>query len=218
MVGSLHAAYRAIIREAAVKRLLVVSLVLVAGCGSGGQVRTPAPPAPSTATAVPAFLRVTGRPSGSLMAVVWRNGVTTITSRLGGAKVTIAGKAGRYTGRGRLLAVVKTYRDGVKLKNARGRTLWRAKILHGRVQIRRGETNVRYEFRPYGDDRIIVRQGTLVVGSVRAIERGAVVLDARGTRLGMSSSRPGNDLAVLLCREMAPDLRAILTAAMLRDR
>jgi hypothetical protein len=167
---------------------------------------------------MPAFLRVTGRPNGSLVAVVWRNGVTTIISRLGGTRVTIAGKAGRYTRRGRLVAVAKTYHDGVRLKTARGRTLWRAKISRGRVQIRRGETNVRYEFRPYGDDRIIVRQGTLLVGSVRAIEQGAEVVDARGAKLGLSSSPPGNDMAVLLCGEMPPDLRAILTSAMLRRR
>jgi hypothetical protein len=152
------------------------------------------------------------------MAVAWRDGVTTITSRLGGTKVTIAGKDGRYTRHGRLLAVVKTYRDGVRLKTSHGRTLWRARTVHGRVQIRRGETRVRYEFRRYGDDRIIVRQGTVVIGSVRAVEQGAVVVDARGTRLGLSSSRPGTDMAVLLCREMPPDLRAILAAAMLRHQ
>lgn len=202
------------------KRLLVVALVLLAGCGNGGQARTPAPPvtAQASATAMPAFLRVTGRPNGSLVAVVWRNGVTTITSRLGGARVTIAGKGGRYTRRGHLVAVVRTYRDGVRLKTARGHTLWRATIAHGRVQIRRGEMTVRYDFRPYGDDRIIVRQGTLLIGSVRATEQGAEVVDARGARLGLSSSPPGNDMAVLLCREMTPDLRAILTAAMLRRR
>lgn len=70
------------------------------------------------------------------------------------------------------------------------------------MQIRRGETEVRYTFRPYGDDRIIVRQGTLLVGSVRAVENGAELLDARGVRLGLSSSRPGNDMAVLLCSEI----------------
>lgn len=203
------------------KRLLVLALVLLAGCGSGAQLKAPASPVPSSASAsaaMPAFLRVTGRPSGSVMAVVWRNGVTTITSRLGGTKVTIAGKAGRYTQRGRLLAVAGIYRDGVRLKSAHGRTLWRARIVHGRVQIRRGETNVRYDFRRYGDDRIIVRQGAFLIGSVRAIEEGAVVLDARGIRLGLSSSPPGYDMAVLLCREIPPDLRAVLTAAMLRHR
>jgi hypothetical protein len=167
---------------------------------------------------MPAFLRVTGRPGGSLVAVAWRNGVTTITSELGGKRVTIAGKAGRYTRHGRLVAVAKTYRDGVRLRTAHGRTLWRVKIFHGRVQVRRGEKNVRYEFRPYRDDRIVVRQGLLVVGSVRAIEQGAEVVDARGARLGLSSSPPGNDMAVLLCREMGPDLRAVLTATMLRRR
>jgi hypothetical protein len=203
-----------------VKRLLVVALVVLAGCGSAGQVRTSAPPvsAPSSATAMPAFLRVTGRPSGSLMAVVWRNGVTTITSRLGGTKVTIAGKAGRYTRSGRLVAVGKTSRDGVRLRDAQGRTLWRAKISHGQVQILQGETNVRYELRRYGDDRIIVRQGVVLIGSVRAMEQGAEVLDARGVRLGLSSSPPGDDMAVLLCREITPDLRAILTVALLRHR
>jgi hypothetical protein len=200
-----------------VKRLLVVALVLLAGCG--GQTRTSAPlapvPTPST-TAMPAFLRVTGRPIGSLMAVVWRNGVATITSRLGGTKVTIAGTAGRYTRHGRLLAVVRASRDGVRLKNAHGRTLWRAHVTHGKVQIRRGETRVRYAFRRYADGRIVVRQGAVLVGSVRPVERGAVVMDARGVRLGQSFSPPGDAMAVLLCREIAPDLRAVLAAALLR--
>jgi hypothetical protein len=218
--GFADAVHPAIVREAPVKRLLVVALVVLAGCGSGGRVQTAAPSIPiqPSATAMPAFLRVTGRPSGSLMAVVWRNGVTTITSRLGGTRVTIAGKAGRYTKAGRLVAVAKTYSDGIKLKNARGRTLWRAKLLHGRVQIRQGETNVRYEFRHYADDRIVVRQGLILIGTVRPVEQGAEVVDARGVKLGLSSSRPGNDMAVLLCHEMAPDLRAILTTAMLRHR
>ena len=198
------------------KRLPALVLVLLAGCGNGGQVRAPATPTPSTSVAVPAFLRVSGRPSGSLMAVVWRNGGTTITSRLSGRKVTIAGKAGRYTRGRRLVAVVKNYRDGVRLRTSHGHTLWRARTVHGRMQIRRGDTQVRYEFRRYGDDRIIVRQGTILIGSVRAVEQGAVVLDARGVRLGVSSSRPGNDMAVLLCREMAPDLRAVMAAALLR--
>jgi hypothetical protein len=102
------------------KRLLVVALVVLAGCGNGGRAQTAAPSISikPSATAMPAFLRVTGRPSGSLVAVVWRNGVTTITSRLGGTKATIAGKAGRYTKSGHLVAVAKTYRDGVKLKRA----------------------------------------------------------------------------------------------------
>ena len=202
------------------KRLLVVALVVVAGCGNDGPVRTPAPSATvqPSATAMPAFLRVTGRPSGSLVAVAWRNGVTTITSELGGRRVAIGGRAGRYTRHGRLVAIAKTYRDGVRLKTSRGRTLWRVKISGSRVQVRRGETNVRYEFRPYGDDRIIVRQGPFVVGSVRATEQGAEVVDARGVRLGLSSSPPGDDMAVLLCREMGPDLRAVLTATMLRRR
>jgi hypothetical protein len=202
-----------------VKRLLVLTLFLLAGCGGGGgQARAPATPTPSPSVAMPAFLRVSGRPSGSLMAVVWRNGVTTITSRLGGTKVTIAGRSGHYTRGSRLLAVVKNYRDGVGLRTSHGHTLWRARTVQGRVRISRGDTEVRYEFRRYGDDRIIVRQGPILIGSVRAIEQGAEVLDARGTRLGVSSSRPGNDMAVLLCHEMPPDLRAILTAALLRRR
>jgi hypothetical protein len=167
---------------------------------------------------MPALLRVTGRPSGSLVAEVRRNGTTTIISRLSGTRVTIGGKSGRFTRHGHLVAVAKTYRDGLRLKTARGRTLWRVKIFRNRVQVRRGETNVRYEFRPYGDDRIIVRQGLAVVGSVRALEDGAEVVDARGVRLGRSSSPPGNDMAVLLCRDMPPDLRAVLAAAMLRRR
>lgn len=207
------------------KRLLVVAVALVApvvlaGCGVDKGVRTSAPTAPvqTSATAVPAFLRVTGTPSGSVMAIAWRNGVTTITSRLGGTKVTIAGKAGRYTRNGRLVAVAKTYRDGVRLKTARGHTLWRAKISHSLVQIRQGETTVRYEFRHSADDRILVRQGTILIGTVRPLEQGAEVVDAHGAKLGLSSSRPGDDMAVLLCREMPPDLRAVLTAAMLRRR
>jgi hypothetical protein len=203
-----------------VKRLLVVALVVLAGCGNGGRARIAAPSIsiqPST-MAMPAFLRITGRPSGSLVAVVWRNGVTTISSRLGGVRVTIAGKSGRYTKSRHLVAVAKTYHDGVRLKNARGRTLWRAKIVKDKVQIRRGETNVRYEFRHYADDRIVVRKGLLLVGTVRPIEQGAEVMDARGAKLGVSSSPPGNDMAVLLCQEMAPDLRAVLTTAMLAHR
>jgi hypothetical protein len=204
-----------------VKRLLVVALVVLAGCGNGGAARTSSAPSISiqpSATAMPAFLRVTGRPSGSLVAVVWRNGVTTIASRLGGKRVTISGKAGRYTKSGKLVAVAKTYHDGVKLKNARGRTLWRAKIVKNGVQIRQGETTVRYVFRHYADDRIVVRQGLLLVGTVRPIEQGAEVVDARGAKLGLSSSPPGNDMAVLLCQEMAPDLRAVLTTALLHHR
>lgn len=200
------------------KRLLVIALVVLAGCGTGAPTRTSAPlPSPTvTATALPAFLRVTGRPSGSVMAIVWRNGIATITSRLSGKKVTIAGTAGRYTRNGRLLAVVRNYRDGVRLNTADGRTLWEARIVGGQVQIRRGQTRVRYEFgRDPADEWIIVRQGTVVVGSVRPIEEGAVVVDAQGARLGQSSSPPGNDMAVLLCREIAPDLRAVLAAAML---
>lgn len=201
------------------KRLLVAGLVMLAGCGSAGRSPNPTPPAAqTTTTAMPAFLRVSGRPSGSLVAVVWRNGVTTISSRLGGTRVTISGKAGRYTRDGRLVALAKTYRDGVRLRTTRGRTLWRVRVAGSRVQIRRGETDVRYDFRRYGDDRIIVRQGMFLVGSVRAVEQGAEVVDARGARLGLSSSPPGNDMAVLLCREVPPDLRAILTAVMLRRR
>ncbi len=198
------------------KRLLVVALVFLAGCGSAAPVRAPAPSASTATLAMPAFLRVTGRPSGSLMAVAWRNGITTITSRLSGTKVTIAGKGGRFTRHGRLLAIVKTSSDGVRLRTTHGRTLWRARIGRTRVQIRRGETYVRYEFRHYADGRIVVRQGALLVGTVRPVEQGAAVLDARGVRLGIASSPPGNDLAVLLCREITPDLRAILTASMLR--
>jgi hypothetical protein len=203
-----------------VKRLLVVGLVVLAGCGSAGRAPAPAPPvAEQTATtAMPAFLRVSGRPSGSLVAVAWRNGVTTITSRLSGTRVTIAGKDGRYARDGRLVALAKTYRDGVRLRSLLGRTLWRVRIAGSRVQIRRGETDVRYDFRRYADGRVVVRQGLLLVGSVRPVEQGAEVVDARGARLGLSSSPPGSDMAVLLCREVPPDLRAILTAVMLRRR
>lgn len=201
------------------KRLLVAGLVVLAGCGSAGRSPRSAPPAAQITTmAMPAFLRVSGRPSGSFVAVAWRNGVTTISSRLGGVRVTISGKAGRYTHDGRLVVLAKTYRDGVRLRTVRGRTLWRVRIAGSRVQIRRGETDVRYDFRRYGDDRIIVRQGMFLVGSVRAVEQGAEVVDARGVRLGASFSPPGNDMAMLLCREVPPDLRAILTAVMLRRR
>lgn len=200
------------------KRLLAVALLALTGCGSGEQAPASAPlPSPS-ATAMPAFLQVTGRPSGSLVAVVWRNGIATITSRLSGRKVTIAGQGGRYTRRGRLLVYVRDYTNGVRLWNSHGHTLWEARLTQGRVQIRRGETNVRYEFRRYPDGRIIVRHGTVVVGSVRPVEEGAVVMTASGLRLGQASAPPGNDMAVLLCREMSPDLRAVLAAAMLRHR
>src|SRR3569833_672911 len=209
------------VREAPVKRLLLVAaLVGLAGCGSGGEVHTSAPVAPSqtSATAMPAFLRVTGRPNGTEKTNNKRNGIATITSRRSGRKVTIAGKAGRYTRNGHLVAVARTYHDGVRLKDAKGRTLWRVKIGRTQVQVRRGEAEVRYVFRPYGDDRIIVRQGALLIGTVRATEDGAELVDAQGTRLGASSSPPGNDMAVLLCRDMTPDLRAVMTAAMLRRR
>jgi hypothetical protein len=204
-----------------VKRLLVVALVVTAGCGVGTEAEPAAPSTaiPSTSAAMPAFLRVTGRPAGSLMAVVWRNGVTTITSKLAGTKVTISGRAGRYTKNGRVLAVAKTYKDGVRLKSARGRTLWRVKMMpRDEVQIRHGETDIVYEFHHYNEERINVRKGTLLVGSVRAIEQGAQVIDAQGIKLGMSSSPPGNDMAVLLCSDMPPDLRAILTAVMVNHR
>jgi hypothetical protein len=200
------------------KRLLVIALVVLTGCGSGNQTPASAPLPSTSAISMPAFLRVTGRPSGSLVAVVWRNGIATITSRLSGRKVTIAGQGGRYTRHGRLLVYVRDYTNGVRLWNARGRTLWEARITGRRVQIRRGETHVRYEFQRYADGRIVVRHGTVVVGSVRPIEEGSVVMDARGVRLGQASSPPGNGMAVLLCREMAPDLRAVLAAAMLRHR
>ncbi len=204
------------------KRLLVVALVVLSGCGAGGRLRTPPSPSPapgrSSAAAMPAFLRVTGRPSGSLVAVAWRNGVTTITSRLGGTRVGIAGRSGGFTRHGRLIAVARTSHDGVRLKSAHGRTLWRVRTVRGRVQIRRGERDVRYEFRRDADENIVVRHGTATVGSVRAIENGAELVDARGVRLGVSSSPPDEDMAVLLCREIPPDLRAVLTAVLLRSR
>lgn len=200
------------------KRLLVIALVVLTGCGSGAQTRASAPLPSASATAMPAFLRVTGRPSGSVMAVVWRNGIATITSRLGGRKVTIAGQGGRYTRHGRLLVYVRDYTNGVRLWSAHGHTLWEARVSHEQVQIRRGETRVRYTFRRYPDGRIVVRHGKAIAGSVRQVEEGAVVIDAHGVRLGQASSPPGNDLAVLLCGEVPPDLRAVLAAAMLRHR
>src|SRR4051794_35257113 len=115
MTGLRAAAFPATVREASVKRLLVIALVVLTGCGSGAQTRASAPLPSTSATAMPAFLRVTGRPSGSLMAVVWRNGIATITSRLSGRKVTIAGQGDRYTRHGRLLVYVRDYTNGVRL-------------------------------------------------------------------------------------------------------
>jgi hypothetical protein len=199
-----------------VKRLLLVLLFLLAGCGGGGTPPVSVPPMPATTPmAVPVFLRVTTGSGGSLLAVVQRNGTTRISSALGGRKVTITENGGRYTRKGRTLAVAKTYGDGVKLKSAAGRTLWRARISSGRVQVRRGEANLRYEFERAGDDRVKVKRGSTEIGDVRTIEQGSRLDLADGATLGLSSSPPGNGLAVLLCREIPPDLRAVLAAAVL---
>jgi hypothetical protein len=203
------------------KRLLIVSPVVLAvlagptGCAAGG--RTPSPPtmAGATTATMPAFLRVTGPAGGALLSVVRQEGTTTITSRVGGTKVVITGSGTRYTRRGRLLAVTRISTGGVRLKNAKGRTLWRVWISRGRVQVLRGERTPRYAFRREGDDRIRVLRGATVAGDVHATEEGARLVDARGAVLGTSSSRPANDMAVLLCAEVPPDLRVILSAALL---
>lgn len=114
---------RFVVREARVKRLLLVmvALVGVAGCGRGDQLPTSASVAPSQSStvAMPAFLRVTGRPTSSMMAVVWRNGVATITSRLQRPEDHDL-REGRALHAERLtLAVVRNYRDGVRLKDMR---------------------------------------------------------------------------------------------------
>ncbi len=203
------------------KRLLpLVPLFLFTGCGSGTETPAAGPPvaAAPTSTTLPVFLRVTTGHSRSLLTVVEHDGKTTIVSRLGGTTVTIAGQNGRYVRRGRLLIEAKRYSDGIKLKTAAGRTLWRAKIAAGRVQIRRGEVTTRYEFRRESAGRIKVEQGAVELGDVRAVEQGTRIESAGGATIGVSTSRPGTALAVLFCREMAPDLRAVLTAAMLAPR
>jgi hypothetical protein len=200
------------------KRLLLVSLVALTGCGIGG--RTPSPESPTatsagSTTAMPAFLSVSGPTGGPLLAVVRRGATTTITSRLGSTKVKITGTDVRYTRNGRLLAVARPESGGARLLSASGRTLWWARTVHGVVQVRRGARKVRYEFRPQGDDRILVRRGTIEIGAVRATEQGALLVDAQGTTIGTSSSPPDEAMAVLVCDEIPPDLRAILTAALL---
>jgi hypothetical protein len=200
------------------KRLLLVSLVVLTGCGIGG--RTPSPASPTATTSagstpmMPAFLSVSGPTGGPLLAVVRRDRTTTITSRLGGTKVKITGTDVRYTRHGRLLTVVRPETGGAWLLSASGRTLWRARTVHDVVQVRQG-AKLRYEFRRQGDDRILVRRGTTDIGAVRATEQGALLVDAQGTTIGTSSSPPAVALAVLVCDEIPPDLRAILTAALL---
>jgi hypothetical protein len=200
------------------KRLLLVSLVALTGCGIGGRTPSPASPTASSAgatTAMPAFLSVNGPTGGPLLAVVRRDGTTTITSRLGGTKVKITGTDVGYTRHGRLLAVARPESGGARLLSASGRTLWWARTAHGVIQVRRGAKKVRYEFRRQGDDRILVRRGTTDIGAVRATEQGALLVDAQGTTIGISSSPPVEAMAVLMCDEIPPDLRAILTAALL---
>ncbi len=198
------------------KLLPIVPLFLLTGCGSGGEPVASSPPvAAPAATSLPIFLRVTTGHSRSLLTVVEHDGKTTIVSRLGGTTVTIAGQNGRYIRRGRLLIEAKRYPDGIKLKTAAGRTLWRAKVAAGRVQIRRGEVSPRYEFRRESEDRVKVAQGTVEIGDVRAVEQGTKIETAAGVALGYSTSRPGTALGVLFCQQMAPDLRAVLTAALL---
>ncbi|MCO5994099.1 hypothetical protein [Actinoallomurus rhizosphaericola] len=197
---------------------LTATALLLAGCSGGGNggsgERETAPPAPTTASAAPAYLRVTTAAGGPLLTVDTAGATTRITSRLGGAPVTITGTDGRYAEGGRVVAVAKSAADGVKLKDTAGRTLWRAKVAAGQVRIRRGESDTRYEFRREADGRIKVKQGQTEVGDVRPEEQGAKVETADGATVARSGAAPSPGLAVLLCREVPPDLRAVLAAAL----
>ncbi|MEV5752970.1 hypothetical protein AB0L00_34575 [Actinoallomurus sp. NPDC052308] len=196
---------------------LVAAVLLLAGCSGGGggdRTTTAPPPSPTTGSAAPAYLRVTTAAGGPLLLIDTTGGTTRITSRLGGASVTITGADGRYTEGGRVVAVVKPSADGVKLKDTAGRTLWRAKLAGGRVRIRRGESDTRYEFRHEADGRIKVKQGRTEVGDVRSLEQGTKVETAAGATVARSGTAPSTGLAVLLCREVPPDLRAVLAAAL----
>ncbi len=168
--------------------------------------------------AVLLLLRVSTTSSGMPLNVMEAGDRVAIDSRLDGAKAAITASGGRYARGDRTLAVAKTYPDGVKLKDASGRTLWRAKISHGRMRIRRGEDAERYEFRHEPGGRIKVVQGGTEVGDVRPAELGARIEDAAGATLGVALSPPADDMAVLLCREMPPDLRAVLAAVLLARR
>jgi hypothetical protein len=198
---------------------LTAAALLLAGCsgGGGGDRTTPAPP-PTTASPTPAYLRVTAPAGGPLLTVATSGTTTRVTSRLGGAPVTLTGTDGRYADGGRVVAVVRSSADGVKLKDAAGRTLWRVKIAGGQVRIRRGESDTRYEFRHEADGRIKVKQGRTEVGDVRPEEQGAKVETADGATVGRSGTAPSTGLAVLLCREVPPDLRAVLAAALASQR
>lgn len=201
-------------------RLLVI-LSLLTGCAGHGGPKVPHTPTPTvTPPVMPAYLRVTEGPTGggegrTILVITERADRTSIASRLGNAKVSITGQDGRYTRGGRVVAVVATSTDGFRLKNASGRTLWRVRITAARVQVRRGETTTRYEFRTLSGGRIKVRRGGTDIGDVRAIEQGALLTDTTGLTLGLSSSPPSASMAVLLCREVPPDLRAVLAAVFL---
>jgi hypothetical protein len=198
---------------------VAAAALLLAGCSGGrSSARTTAAPSPTITSATPVYLRVTVAAGGPLLVVATAGGTTRITSRLGGAPVTITGTGGRYTEAGQVVAVAKSYGDGVKLKDIAGRTLWRAKISAGQVRIRRGETATRYEFRREADGRIKVKQGQTEVGAVRPQEQGAKVETRDGVTVARSGSAPSTGLAVLLCREVPPDLRAVLIAALVARR
>lgn len=194
---------------------VAAAVLLLAGCSDGrGGARTTAAPSPTTAPAAPVYLRATTAAGGPLLVVATAGGTTKIASRLGGAPVRITGTGGRYTEGGRVVAVAMSYADGVTLKNTAGRTLWRAGISAGRVRIRRGDTATRYEFRRGADGRIRVQQGRTEAGAVRPQEQGATVETRDGVTVARSRSAPSIGLAVLLCREVPPDLRAVLVAAL----
>jgi hypothetical protein len=203
-------------------RLLVV-LSLLTGCaGHGGPQASRTPTPATTAPTMPAYLRViqpspTGRngEGRAILVITERGDRTSITSRLGGGKVTIIGQGGRYTRDGRVVAVVAASADGFRLTNASGRTLWRVRITPTRVQVRRGEKTARYEFRTLAGGRIRVQTGGRGIGDVRAVEQGTLLTDAAGMTLGLSSSPPSASAAALLCLDVPPDLRAVLGAAFL---
>lgn len=198
---------------------LAAAMLLPAGCSGGrGASRTTAAPSPTAVSGIPIYLRVTTASGGPLLVVAVVGATTRITSRLGGAPVAITGTGGRYTEGRRMIALITSSPDGVKLKNTAGRTLWRARLSAGRVRIRRGEADTRYEFRREADGRIKVKRGETEVGAVRPLEQGATVETRDGVTVARSGTVPSDGLAVLLCREVPPDLRAVLVAALVARR